>query len=141
MAKKKTADPEPGVALSEVEQAAADLKDEQDRLSNEAAAVQAEAAAKLADAKEIFDAAQAEFDAAKAEHDAALKAQEQKAILGEHVLVDLGGTGSHAVVPIPAEHRAAPGQPFFHPRTLTVSGRNVEHVDTNADGVWLYRAM
>lgn len=53
--------------------------------------------------------------------------------LGKHILVDLGAAGDFALMDAP--------EGWNRDRTLTISGRNVEHVSDHATGVWQYRAM
>lgn len=54
-----------------------------------------------------------------------------------HVGLDLGANGS--VVYIEYKHLADPDS--VKARTVTYAGTTLEHVDTDADGVWIYRKM
>lgn len=56
-------------------------------------------------------------------------------VLGEHILVDMSGSGVYEQLPAPEGWLAE------KPRQLTINGQNVEHVDDHPTGVWCYRRM
>jgi hypothetical protein len=92
----------------------------------------------LADAKVAIEiAAQAQAIA-----DELAKAAEIPILPSTHVLVDFGHSG-YERIDVEAAHVEVirDRDNNIRSRTLTVHGTNVEHVDTNADGVWCYRRM
>jgi hypothetical protein len=123
--------------LTADEKEAADLEARKERDTADAAYAEKVAAsqATVNEAQTALDEAQAALAAAKAEHADYIKSLEPVAVLGEHILVDAGGTGTYAVGARPKDWGDS------HERTVLINGQNFEHVDTNADGVWCYRRM
>lgn len=63
-------------------------------------------------------------------------AEEVVPVLGEHIMVDMSGSGVYELLPAPE------GWMEEKPRRLTISGQNVEHVEDHLEsGVWCYRRM
>lgn len=90
-------------------------------------------------AKEALAVAQAEHDAEVAKAAEDVEAVRVKAEYGKHVLVDVGKTGSYAMLEVGGKE-GVPAD-WHNDRTLRLSGVNLEHVAEGEGGAWCYRAM
>lgn len=113
----------------------------------EAEAKREQLAADHADAKSAVADAEAALREAKEKEVAAAEAAKPQPDPHKEVLIDLGATGNHSIVAIPADS-ALNSDGLCRERSLTVSGRRVEHTGEQIvikDGkpyvVWVYREM
>lgn len=113
----------------------------------EAEAEREQLAADHADAKSAVAEAEAVLREAR-EHEAeAAEAAKPKPDPFKEILVDLGATGNHSIVAVPADSTLN-SDGLCRERSLTVSGRRVEHTgelvvikDKKPYVVWIYREM